>query len=87
MVEFSFKLMSIVAAGIISGSNTYKIGEAIKITNYVNETVDARCDSIDEKIVIKITGGSVGLVNIERKIVNNLLYVEQVFPNFYSISY
>ena len=79
--------MSILAAGIISGSNTYKIGEAIKITNYVNETVDARCDIIDEKIVIKITGGSVGLVNIERKIVNNLLYVEQVFPNSYNFSY
>ena len=65
--------------GVISGSNTYKIGGTAKIKNYLDEEVDADCVIEDEeKIVLIMKGGSLGEVRISRVIKDGKLHVEQV---------
>ncbi|CAG5086665.1 Oidioi.mRNA.OKI2018_I69.PAR.g11308.t1.cds [Oikopleura dioica] len=70
--------ISYTAVGVISGSNTYKIGGTAKIKNYLDEEVDADCVIEDEeKIVLIMKGGSLGEVRISRVIKDGKLHVEQ----------
>ena len=68
----------ILAVGVLSGSNTYEIGGKTKIKNYQDEEVDADCSVEDDKIILTMSGGKAGTVQIKRLIKDNKLHVEQV---------
>ena len=71
------------AVGVISGSNNYIIDGSTKIKNYQKEEVEARCFVEADKLILTITGGKAGTVQITRLIKDDKLHVEQVFTNYF----
>lgn len=70
--------ISYTAVGLISDSNTYKIGSPTKIKNPIGEIVTAVCEVNNNEIILNMTGSNAGPVMIRRYLKDNLLYVEQV---------
>lgn len=65
------------AVGVISGSNTYKIDDTTNIKNFQEEEVKADCKVDGDKLVLTMTGGKAGTIQITRLIKDDKLHVEQ----------
>lgn len=74
------------AVGVLTGSNTYKIGGDTKIKNFQDEEVMAACKIDEDKLILTMTGGKAGTVQITRLVKDDKLHVEQVDACFFVIT-